>query len=85
MIKQRVPWMPIGLGLSMSIIEPGPAVIGWLAIMLALPYMLFISTITRKWVANYTLIALAIAFTVQDLLAPGFYFQYQATVSPFIS
>lgn len=77
MIKQRVPWMPIGLGLSMSIIEPGPAVIGWLAIMLALPYMLFISTITRKWVANYTLIALAIAFTVQDLLAPGFYFQYQ--------
>ena len=77
MIKQRVPWMPIGLGLSMSIFEPGPAVIGWVAIILALPYMLFISTATRKWVANYTLIALAIAFTVQDLLAPGFYFQYQ--------
>ncbi len=77
MIKQRVPWMPIGLGLSMSILEPGPAVIGWVAIIFALPYMLFISTVTRKWVANYTLIALAIAFTVQDLLAPGFYFQYQ--------
>ena len=77
MIKQRVPWMPIGLGLSMSIFEPGPAVIGWLAIMLALPYMLFISTVTRKWVANYTVIALAIAFTFQDLFAPGFYFQNQ--------
>ena len=84
MIKQRVPWMPIGLGLSMSMLEPGPAVIGWVAIIFALPYMLFISTVTRKWVANYTLIALAIAFTVQDLLAPSFTSNIRATVSPSI-
>ena len=64
--KQRIPWMPIGLAGSIWILKPGASVVAWGIVILILPYMLIRAKATRTWVANFTFIAAAASFFIQD-------------------
>jgi hypothetical protein len=69
MLQQRLPWIPIGLAFSLMIIPTQESTIPWLVTIAILPYLLLISKVTRKWVANATLAMTAVSFIVVDLVA----------------
>ncbi|MDE0858098.1 MAG: hypothetical protein OSA38_05975 [Candidatus Poseidoniaceae archaeon] len=69
MLDQRLPWIPVGLAFALMIIPTDQSTIPWLVTIAILPYMLLISTATRRWVANATLGMAACSFIVVDLIA----------------
>ena len=67
--------MPIGLAASLFIITPQASIIPWILTIIMLPYMVIISDVTRKWVANSTIIAAGASFFLQSYLnSDGFYY-----------
>ncbi len=76
-LKRRIPYMPIGLAASLFLISPQASVIPWIITAIMLPYLLVISKVTRRWVANSTIIAAGASFFLQSHLnANGFYYEY---------
>ncbi len=74
-LKRRIPFMPIGLAGSLFFITPQASIIPWILTMIMLPYMVIISKVTRKWVANCTIIAAGVSFLLQSYLnGDGFYY-----------
>mgnify|MGYP005624611755 FL=1 len=74
-LKRRIPYMPIGLAASLFIITPQASIIPWILTIIMLPYMVIISDVTRKWVANSTIIAAGASFFLQSYLnSDGFYY-----------
>ncbi|MFB1004900.1 MAG: hypothetical protein QMC59_00270 [Candidatus Poseidoniaceae archaeon] len=69
MLDQRLPWIPVGLAFALMIIPTDQSTVPWLVTIAILPYMLLISTATRRWVANATLGMAALSFIVVDLMA----------------
>ena len=67
--QRRVPWMPIGLAAALVMLPNDGSVIPWAITLLMVPYMLFIAKATRRWVADYTFSALALAFFFTDVFA----------------
>lgn len=67
--QRRVPWMPIGLAAALVMLPNDGSVVPWIITLLMVPYMLFIAKATRKWVADYTFTALALAYFFTDLFA----------------
>ena len=68
-MQRRVPWMPIGLAFSLFFLPTGSNMIPWIITLAMIPYMLFINTNTRKWVADFTVAMIAVSFFMTDLLA----------------
>ena len=68
-MQRRVPWMPIGLAFSLFFLPTDSNIIPWLITLVMIPYMLFINTNTRKWVADFTVAMIAVSFFMTDLLA----------------
>ena len=76
-LKRRIPYMPIGLAASLFLIVPQASIIPWAITIIMLPYLLIISKITRRWVANSTIIAAGASFFLQSHLnSNGFYYEY---------
>ena len=76
-LKRRIPYMPIGLAASLFLIVPQASIIPWVITIIMLPYLLIISKITRRWVANSTIIAAGASFFLQSHLnSNGFYYEY---------
>ena len=74
-LKRRIPYMPIGLAGSLFLITPQASIIPWILTIIMLPYMVIISDVTRKWVANSTIIAAGASFFLQSYLnGDGFYY-----------
>jgi hypothetical protein len=74
-LKRRIPYMPIGLAASLFLITPQASIIPWILTIIMLPYMVIISEVTRKWVANCTIIAAGASFFLQSYLSSeGFYY-----------
>lgn len=74
-LKRRIPYMPIGLAASLFLITPQASLIPWILTIIMLPYMVIISEVTRKWVANCTIIAAGASFFLQSYLnSDGFYY-----------
>ena len=71
-LKRRIPYMPIGLAVSLFIIEPSAGLIPWVVTLVMLPYLLVVSKVTRTWVANLTMIAAGFSFFVQSHWMGGF-------------
>ena len=67
--QRRVPWMPIGLAAALVMLPNDGSVVPWIITLLMVPYMLFIAKATRRWVADYTFTALALAYFFTDLFA----------------
>ena len=75
-LKRRIPYMPIGLAGSLFLITPQASIIPWIITIIMLPYMVIVSKVTRKWVANSTIIAAGVSFFLQSYLnGDGFYYQ----------
>ena len=69
--------MPIGLAASLFLIVPQASIIPWVITIIMLPYLLIISKITRRWVANSTITAAGASFFLQSHLnSNGFYYEY---------
>ncbi len=68
-MQRRVPWMPIGLAFSLFFLPTESNMIPWIITLVMIPYMLFINTNTRKWVADFTVAMIAVSFFMTDLLA----------------
>ena len=76
-LKRRIPYMPIGLAASLFIITPQASILPWIVTAIMLPYLLIISKVTRRWVANSTIIAAGASFFLQSHLnSNGFYYEY---------
>ena len=76
-LKRRIPYMPIGLAASLFLIVPQASIIPWVITIIMLPYLLIISKITRRWVANSTIIAAGASFFLQSHFnSNGFYYEY---------
>ena len=74
-LKRRIPYMPIGLAGSLFLITPQASIIPWILTIIMLPYLVIISKVTRKWVANCTIIAAGASFFLQSYLnGNGFYY-----------
>ena len=67
----RVPAMPIGLAFALWTLNGDEAILPWITAVLMVVYMLFFAKVTRKWVANFTVSALSIAYLISDLLGYG--------------
>lgn len=67
----RVPAMPIGLAFALWTLNGDEAILPWITAVLMVVYMLFFAKVTRKWVANFTISALSIAYLISDLLGYG--------------
>tara|TARA_B100001142_G_scaffold235975_1_gene234424 strand:- start:6797 stop:11020 length:4224 start_codon:yes stop_codon:yes gene_type:complete len=67
--QRRVPWMPIGLAAALVMLPNDGSVVPWIITLLMVPYMLFFAKATRRWVADYTFTALALAYFFTDLFA----------------
>jgi hypothetical protein len=61
--KNRVPSMPIGLGLALLLIPSPGAMVAWCLGLLSFVYMLTVPQ-TRRWVADWTFIAMMFAWWV---------------------
>ena len=68
-MQRRVPWMPIGLAFSLFFLPTDSNIIPWLITLVMIPYMLFINTSTRKWVADLTVTMIAVSFIMTDFIA----------------
>ncbi len=68
-MQRRVPWMPIGLAISLFFLPTESNMIPWIITLAMIPYMLFINQNTRKWVADFTVAMIAVSFFMTDLLA----------------
>jgi len=68
-MQRRVPWMPIGLAFSLFFLPTDSNIIPWLITLVMIPYMLFINTSTRKWVADLTVAMIAVSFIMTDFIA----------------
>ena len=69
-LRNRIPWMPIGLAGAL-ILMPAPAnMIPWLLTMVMIPYMLW-NERTRPWVANWTFGVLSITFFIVSWMTYG--------------
>ena len=68
-LDRRVPWMPIGLALMLTLFSEESATIPWLITLAMVPYMLFVNKNARRWVADGTVFALAVSFFLVDLIA----------------
>ena len=76
-LKRRIPYMPIGLAASLFLISPQASVLPWILTAIMLPYLLIISKVTRRWVANSTIIAAGASFFIQSYVnSNGFYYEY---------
>ena len=67
----RVPAMPIGLAFALWTLSGDEAILPWITAVLMVVYMLFFAKVTRKWVANFTMSALSIAYLISDLIGYG--------------
>ena len=65
-LQQRVPWMPIGLAVSLVALPNDTSTIPWVLSIIMIPYMLFISKIAREWVVNVTVLAFGISYLLTD-------------------
>ena len=69
MLQQRLPWIPIGLAFALMVIPTDESTLPWLITVAILPYLLLISKVTRRWVANSTLAMTAASFILVDFVA----------------
>ncbi len=69
-LKRRIPYMPIGLAGSMFLFTPESSIIPWFISILMLPYLVIISKVTRRWVADWTIIVISGAFLIQSYFNP---------------
>ena len=69
MLQQRLPWIPIGLAFALMVIPTAESTIPWLITVAILPYLLLISKVTRRWVANSTLAMTGVSFLIVDLVS----------------
>ena len=67
--QRRVPWMPIGLAAALVMLPNDGSSIPWVITLLMIPYMLFIAKATRRWVADFTVTALALSYFFTDVFA----------------
>jgi hypothetical protein len=67
--QRRVPWMPIGLAAALVALPNDGSALPWVITLLMIPYMLFIAKATRRWVADYTVTALALSYFFTDVFA----------------
>ena len=67
--QRRVPWMPIGLAAALFVLPHDGSALPWAITLLMIPYMLFIAKATRRWVADYTVTALALSYFFTDVFA----------------
>lgn len=65
-LQQRVPWMPIGLAVSLVALPNATSTVPWVLSIIMIPYMLFISKIAREWVVNVTVLAFGISYVLTD-------------------
>ena len=75
-LKRRIPYMPIGLAASLFLISPQASVLPWILTAIMLPYLLIISKVTRRWVANGIIAAGASFFIQRYVNSNGFYYEY---------
>ena len=66
-IQQRVPWMPIGLAVSLVALPTATSTVPWTLSIVMIPYMLFISKVAREWVINITVLSFGISYLLTDL------------------
>ena len=69
-LKRRIPYMPIGLAGSLFLFTPESSVIPWIIATAMLPYLVIISKVTRRWVADWSVIAISGAFLIQSYQNP---------------
>ena len=69
--RNRVPAMPIGLAFSLWTLDGDEAILPWVISMVMISYMLFFAEATRKWVANFTMSALAFSYLFSDQIGYG--------------
>ena len=69
-LKRRIPYMPIGLAGSLFLFTPESSIIPWIIAIIMLPYLVIISKITRRWVADWSIIAISGAFLIQSYQNP---------------
>ena len=69
-LKRRIPYMPIGLAGSLFLFTPESSVIPWIIATAMLPYLVIISKVTRRWVADWSVIAISGAFLIQSYHNP---------------
>ena len=68
--KTKNPYMPIGLAGSLFLFTPESSIIPWIIATLMLPYLVIISKVTRRWVADWSVIAISAAFLIQSYQNP---------------
>ena len=69
-LKRRIPYMPIGLAGSLFLFTPASSVVPWIIATAMLPYLVIISKVTRRWVADWSIIAISSAFLLQSYFNP---------------
>lgn len=69
-LKRRIPYMPIGLAGSLFLFTPESSIIPWIIAIIMLPYLVIISKVTRRWVADWSMIAISGAFLIQSYQNP---------------
>ena len=69
-LKRRIPYMPIGLAGSLFLFTPESSIIPWIIAIIMLPYLVIISKVTRRWVADWSMIAISGAFLIQSYSNP---------------
>ena len=69
-LKRRIPYMPIGLAGSLFLFTPESSIIPWIIATAMLPYLVIISKVTRRWVADWSVIAISGAFLIQSYHNP---------------
>ena len=67
--QRRVPWMPIGLAAALVMLPNDGSALPWIITLLMIPYMLFFAKATRRWVADFTVTALAASYFLTDVFA----------------
>jgi len=67
--QRRVPWMPIGLAAALIMLPNDGSALPWIITLLMIPYMLFFAKATRRWVADFTVTALALSYFLTDVFA----------------
>ena len=69
-LKRRIPYMPIGLAGSLFLFTPASSMVPWIIATAMLPYLIIISKVTRRWVADWSIIAISTAFLLQSYFNP---------------
>jgi len=67
-LANRVPWMPIGLAVSLPLMPMDGSTLPWALAAAMIPYMVFISKVARPWVVNATLVLAAGAYLITDIM-----------------